>query len=187
VDLVPNRDCGECTVCCKVLLIDDPEFQKFPGVMCPNCKSGAGCQIYEMRPSPCRGFNCGWRYMPELGEELRPDKSGILIRFTTEHVPPGLNPTGYYFLLHDRKDVIGPGLADYFCRLVAQNTAVFLAIRGPDGFSDGGVLLNGHLAPVIASGDKSKAVGVLRDALAALSKNKFEPAVFRYGKRALSS
>ena len=50
MNVVPNRECGECTVCCKVLLIDDPEFQKLPGVLCPNCKAGAGCQIYDDAP-----------------------------------------------------------------------------------------------------------------------------------------
>jgi hypothetical protein len=184
MNVAPSRECGECTVCCKVLLIDDPEFQKMPGVLCPNCKTGAGCQIYAMRPSPCRGFNCGWKLMPELGDELRPDRSGIIIRHMREHIPPGLEPVGLNFLLYGRTDVIGPGFANYLGRLVAQRVAVCLSIRGPDGFSDGGVLLNGHLAPVL--GDANKILSVLHDALKALSKNKFEPAIFKHGKRALS-
>jgi hypothetical protein len=182
VDLVQNRECGECTVCCTVLLIDDPDFQKLPGVTCPNCKAGAGCQIYAMRPGACRGFYCGWRYMAELPEQLRPDRSGIMVRFIREHIPPGLKPVGLNFLLFDRRDVIGPGLADYFGRLVADNTAVFLSIRGPAGLSDGAVLLNSHIAPL--AGNAAKIVSVLHAALRALAENKFEPALFRYGKRA---
>lgn len=177
--LVPNRECGECTVCCKVLLIDEPDLQKLPGVMCPNCKPGAGCQIYETRPRACRGFFCGWRVMPELGDELRPDRSGILVRMMTEHIPPGLNPIGLNFLLYERTNAIGPGFADYLSRLVANGTAVFLSVRGPVGYSDGAVLLNGHLAPAIVNGDKTKPLRIVRDALAALANNKFEPAVFR--------
>lgn len=180
MNLVPNRECGECTVCCRVLMIDDPELQKPPGVMCANCKAGAGCQIYESRPAPCRGFFCGWRVMPELGDELRPDRSGIMVRLMREHIPAGLNPVGLNFLLFDRTDVIGPGLAGYLCQLVANGVAVFLSIRGPDGFSDGAVLLNGHLAPAIERGDTSAALAILRAALAALSTNKFEPAVFKH-------
>jgi hypothetical protein len=180
---LPTRSCGECTVCCKVLLIDDPSLQKLPGVLCANCKEGAGCQIYAMRPSPCRGFDCGWMLMSELGDDLRPDRSGILIRHIREHIPPGLAPVGLNFLLYDRTDVIGPGFANYLSRLVAQGIAVFLSIRGPHGFSDGAVLLNGHLAPVLA--DPAKVLGVLRDALQALSTNKFEPAVFKHGNATL--
>ena len=139
-----------------------------------------------MRPSPCRGFFCGWRVLPELGDELRPDRSGILVRFIKEHIPPGLNPVGMNFLLFGRTDVIGPGFADYLGRLITQRVAVFLSIRGPDGFSDGAVLLNGHLAPAIASGDSNKTLRILRDALDALSKNKFAPAVFKHGSPAPS-
>jgi len=178
--LVPDRECGECTICCKVLMIDDPQLQKLPGVMCPNCKAGAGCQIYETRPTPCRGFFCGWRLMPELGDELRPARSGILVRVMTDHIPPGFNPIGLNFLLYDRTDIIGPGLAGYLSRLVANGIAVFLSIRGPVGYSDGAVLLNEHLAPPVVNGDSNRALGILRDALAALSTNKFEPAVFKH-------
>ena len=125
--------------------------------------------------------------MPELGDDLRPDRSGIIIRLMREQIPPGLNPVGLNFLLFDRTDVFGPGFADYLCQLVTNGVAVFLSVRGPDGFSDGAVLLNGHLAPAIESGDKNVAVGILRAALAALANNKFEPAVFKHKSAAQSA
>jgi hypothetical protein len=137
-----------------------------------------------MRPGACRGFYCAWRYMPELPDQLRPDRSGIMVRFIREHIPPGFKPVGLNFLLYDRRDAIGTGLADYFGRLVGDNTAVFLSIRGPAGFSDGAVLLNNHIAPVI--GDTTKIVAILRGALNALAENKFEPALFRYGKSSMA-
>src|SRR5262245_37176595 len=98
MQLVPNRECGECNVCCKALLIDEPTLQKPPGVLCANWKPARGCGIYDTRPAACRGFFCGWRMMPELGDELRPDRSGILVRMIREHIPSGLNPVGLYFL-----------------------------------------------------------------------------------------
>ena len=118
--------------------------------------------------------------MPDLGDDLRPDRSGILIRYTDQNIPPGMAPIGLNFLLYGKRDMIGPGFAGFLCRLVAQNLAVFFSIRGPAGFSDGGVLLNSHLAPVL--GDANKALGVLQAALQALEHNKFEPALFRHGK-----
>jgi hypothetical protein len=183
VELVANRECGDCNVCCKAPMIDEPDLQKLPGVLCRNWKTGKGCRIYDRRPLPCAGFFCGWRMMPELGDELRPDRSGILVRLLRENIPPGLNSVGLYFLLHGRTDVIGPGFADYLSRLVASRTAVYLAVRGPDGFSDGGVLLNPHLGPDIVGGDTAKALGVIRAALEALAKNEFVPAVFKHGKQ----
>jgi hypothetical protein len=49
--LVPDRECGECTACCVVLLIDDEDFKKPADQVCSN-----------------------------LMEEWRPDKSGVLLR-----------------------------------------------------------------------------------------------------------
>ena len=97
MELVANRECGKCVVCCKVLTIDDPQLQKLPGVMCGNCKTGSGCKIYDTRPDPCRGFFCGWRYLRELDDKWRPDKSGVMIRF--QDVPPGYQPPGFQFLV----------------------------------------------------------------------------------------
>lgn len=97
-----------------------------------------------------------------------------------DHIPPGYNSIGLNFLLYGRRDVIGPGFADYIGRLVAKRVAVFLSIRGPDGFSDAAVLLNDHLSPAVASGDRAKALSILHDAVEALTKNKFEPAVFKH-------
>ncbi len=73
--LVPGRECGDCTVCCAVPTIDDPEIQKKPGIHCRHCATG--CTIYESRPKSCRDFFCAWRMMPRLGPEWRPDRSGI--------------------------------------------------------------------------------------------------------------
>ena len=96
MDLVANRECGKCTVCCKVLAIDDPALAKSPGTMCPNCKTGSGCRIYDTRPDPCRGFFCGWRYLRELDYKWRPDKSGIMIRMQTSGVPQSPGPAGVH-------------------------------------------------------------------------------------------
>lgn len=183
MELIANRECGKCTICCKVLTIDDPELQKLPGVMCPNCKTGSGCKIYETRPDPCRGFFCGWRYLPDIDDKWRPDKSGIMIRFQNA-VPAGYPPMGFQFLVFGRTDVISPVFINYVTSLVSRRFAVFLAMRGPDGFSDVSVFMNDHLAPAVASRDRNAFVKVLRNALEAMSKNKFERAVLKHSSPA---
>ncbi len=184
---VPNRSCGTCTVCCKVLTIDDPDFQKAAGILCPNCKEAKGCQIYAMRPKPCRGFECCWKTMPELGDDLRPDRSGILIRYIQDHnIPPGLAPVGLSFLVHDdNPNVIGPGFAGFLGRYVAQNVAVFLSRRGPPGYYEGAVLLNSHLAPIL--NDSAKMTSDVRDIFDQLANTDFQPYIFKYGKRTLNA
>jgi hypothetical protein len=76
--LIPGRECGECTVCCRVPPIEDPALTKPAGVLCQNC-IGNTCSIYKSRPQSCRDFFCQWRNLALLDENWRPDLSGVLI------------------------------------------------------------------------------------------------------------
>src|SRR5271156_1629072 len=78
IGLVPGRECGNCTECCKVMTIDSAELRKPPGVYCPHCLPGTGCGIYERRPSLCRTWHCQWRRSAWIDASLRPDRSGVL-------------------------------------------------------------------------------------------------------------
>ncbi len=91
------RECGPCTACCTVLSVD--EIEKPQGVACENlCADGRGCSVYKTRPETCRTFACWWlaerskdldklykRKLhrspppPDLREEDRPDRSGVLL------------------------------------------------------------------------------------------------------------
>jgi hypothetical protein len=179
--LVADRECGKCTVCCKVPAIDHPALQKMPGVTCPNCKVG-GCKIYETRPEPCRNFFCGWRYLPDLGKDWRPDKCGVLIRF--QDAPPGYPPSAFQFLVFGGGDVVRPVFIDYMINLMGRRFAVYLALRGPDGFSDVGCFLNEYLAEAVAKRDRGTVVKFVREALDQMSRNKFERAVLKHAPAA---
>jgi len=72
----PARQCGSCTMCCKVLGIR--ELAKPVGAWCPHCAPGRGCKIYESRPSECRTFSCGWLSDPACPEDWRPDRSKLV-------------------------------------------------------------------------------------------------------------
>lgn len=87
--LAAGRECGGCVVCCEVLPVDDREFQKPGGVLCKHCSS-KGCGIYATRPAVCREWFCGWRRVAELPDELRPDRSGILIMDYQQNPAPSL-------------------------------------------------------------------------------------------------
>ena len=75
--IVPGRQCGSCTLCCKVLGIS--EFGKPAGVWCSHCAPAKGCNIYEMRPAECRSFLYSWLTTPQLGPEWKPDRSKIVL------------------------------------------------------------------------------------------------------------
>ena len=75
--LAPGRECGECSMCCKVLEIE--ELAKPPGVWCKHVSQGKGCSVYDHRPGACRSFHCYWRQDASLGPEWKPDKCKFII------------------------------------------------------------------------------------------------------------
>jgi hypothetical protein len=71
------KSCGPCTMCCKLLAVD--ELQKPMGVLCPHVVRGAGCGIYETRPHACRTFECVWLMDPEMPHRFRPDQTKVVL------------------------------------------------------------------------------------------------------------
>lgn len=78
--LVADRQCNECDVCCISLRIENPALTKKADVRCPHLSNQTGCGIYDQRPDVCRTWYCGWRVMPFLHDDMRPDRSKILIK-----------------------------------------------------------------------------------------------------------
>lgn len=74
---VSGRDCGTCTLCCKVLGVTD--LNKPRDQWCPHCEVGRGCRIYETRPEGCRQFFCGFLVDPRLSEAWRSSDSKIVL------------------------------------------------------------------------------------------------------------
>ena len=78
-ELVPGRSCDNCTMCCKLLAIE--ELEKPRGTWCPHCDQKRGCTVYETRPGPCRGFYCGYLRLPQLDDRWKPAKAKFLINY----------------------------------------------------------------------------------------------------------
>ena len=77
---VPGRVCGSCSLCCKVLRIE--ELDKPAGRWCAHCTAGRdGCQIYDARPPSCRSFHCSWLVNPELGAEWHPTTARMVLYY----------------------------------------------------------------------------------------------------------
>jgi hypothetical protein len=72
-----GRECGECSLCCYLLDIDDDNLKKPGEKWCPHFRAGCGCTIYPERPLKCRGFACGW-LTGGLGDHWYPKKSRIV-------------------------------------------------------------------------------------------------------------
>jgi hypothetical protein len=84
--LVPERDCGSCVACCKILEINQPELKKPSDVLCQH-NTGTGCGIYLSRPAICRTWYCLWRRIAEMPDFTRPDKIGVVFSID-RHNPP---------------------------------------------------------------------------------------------------
>ena len=64
-------------MCCRILPL--PVLNKPKCVLCQHCTEGHGCAIYTSRPEICRSYKCGWLGNSWLSDDLRPDRSGIIV------------------------------------------------------------------------------------------------------------
>lgn len=79
-----TNPCGTCTMCCKILRVD--ELAKARGQWCAHCTPGVGCHRYDTRPESCRDFECVWlqtQYQrageAKMSPDLRPDRCHVVI------------------------------------------------------------------------------------------------------------
>lgn len=76
--VLEHRVCGDCTICCTILKVDTPDFEKPAETACVHL-GARGCGIHAVRPRICRTWFCAWRRVAALPEDARPDRSGILV------------------------------------------------------------------------------------------------------------
>lgn len=102
-----ERQCGSCTMCCKLL---DVKGLTERNSWCKQCDIGKGCKKYEELEtfSPaCNSFQCVWKMAGAMPEELRPDKSRCIV------TPPAHGDDQYTdLLIHvppDRPDAWNKG------------------------------------------------------------------------------
>jgi hypothetical protein len=94
-ETVAAHGCGSCTLCCKLMAVQDLPEPKPRDQWCPHCIQGKGCGIYESRPASCRVFDCVWLQKPRLPDSLRPDRCKVVLstvekdRTLVANVDPG--------------------------------------------------------------------------------------------------
>jgi hypothetical protein len=77
VQAAPSKDCGSCSLCCKLPAIR--ELKKPRDRWCPHARPGQGCGIYHERPGICREFHCEWLVNDGLGPEWMPSTCKFLM------------------------------------------------------------------------------------------------------------
>jgi hypothetical protein len=86
----PAKQCGECSLCCKVMGI--PELRKPKDTSCLHIVPHKGCDIYAERPQSCRNFACHWLLNRAIGDAWKPSTCHMVIeakqRSKVIHVDP---------------------------------------------------------------------------------------------------
>jgi hypothetical protein len=170
LDLVPGRSCGDCAVCCTVMAIDKPDIQKAAGVTCRYCKGG--CTIYDTRPSLCRDYHCGWRQLPFLGDNWRPDRSGVYVE--VEETEEG---TGISLVLvgNPLKTVRQAWFVDFVAWAMANDVLLSLGVPGPPGHQGAALPLNTVEMAAAARGARAQVKTLLELELKRLQAHDFAP------------
>jgi hypothetical protein len=177
--LVPGRQCGACTVCCKILPVNVRGLQKTANVLCRHVEEGQGCRIYSERPGVCRSFYCEWRLNPQLPATWRPDKCAIFIqRIAREHIDN--IPEAYAsdhavaFMLLSPESIDRPAVVEAIAQYIYRRIPVFLAIPGPAGYLPAQIFLNERMERSAAARDLHGMRSVIKGALEILTQDGFE-------------
>jgi hypothetical protein len=85
-----KKACGDCTLCCKVMAIE--ELTKPASCWCSHCEPGRGCRIYDSRPTECRSFGCLWLTDDRLDERWRPSKSKLVLTTSQDGIEIRCDP-----------------------------------------------------------------------------------------------
>jgi hypothetical protein len=87
---VLGRECGDCTLCCKVMAIE--ELAKPAGSWCRHCRPGRGCLIYPDRPVECRTFSCLWLINEHLDPRWKPSRSKLVLTTSEDGIEVRCDP-----------------------------------------------------------------------------------------------
>ena len=157
--LVPDRDCGGCTVCCTVKAVASDAFVKAPGVHCEHCAE-AGCLIYPQRPDVCAGYQCGWRFLPWLPLGLRPDRAGVIV---DSNAPPAGYALAVSICAVTNPAIFqGEAVREVICDLIRKDVAVYLSLSKDAGLLNAMVLANPILNEAVAAQDGARLTDGLR-------------------------
>ena len=174
LDLVPGRACGDCTACCVVMAIDQPDIRKAAGVACRHCRGG--CAIYPTRPPVCRDFHCGWRQLPILDEPWRPDLSGVFVEIEQRD---GETVLSLVLIGNPLKTVRQDWFQDFIATGIKGGVTLDLGVLGPPGHQGASLPLNTRQM-LAACGKRAALKAELEHELKRLRAYRCEPRHFRH-------
>lgn len=82
--MTPKRQCGECTLCCKLVPVQ--ELDKQANTRCQHQRFKKGCAIYGKRPHSCKTWTCRWLTNQDTYDLPRPDRAHYVIDVIPDYV-----------------------------------------------------------------------------------------------------
>lgn len=164
--VLEGRSCGSCTACCSFPPIHADTLQKPANTLCPHCAEGQGCTVYDVRPQVCRGFYCGYFFLPELGPEWHPSRSGVVIRsesFDQDAITLLILRLSSFLVSEDFAGMIGAW--------VERGIGIEFERVGPPGHLPAKMRMNELLADAVAAGDLREMQKVFAWSLAYIDQN----------------
>ena len=165
-DRVEGKGCGTCTACCAFPPIRTDVLQKPANLLCPHCVEGQGCTVYDARPSVCRGFFCGWFFLPELGPAWHPERSGVVVR--PEHFD---EDTLTLLILRLSPFLVSEEFAGMVGGWVEQGVGVEFERVGPVGHLPAKMRMNDLLEEAVAARDLREMQKIFAWSLAHIDKS----------------
>lgn len=176
-----NKECGECSECCRHLIVDSPELTKVSGHLCGACVEHKGCSIYQARPQVCRQFNCSWVKLP-LSGDWRPDRSQIIIIQEPENPAKGIKEGLKFYFIGSQDRVFWRPFIEFVSLLIAQNQQVYVSVPSRPG--NYARMLPIELVPELVAaakaGNKSAIVGVVSAVLQSCLDTPEEAVIFTH-------
>ena len=170
---VPNRECGDCTACCRTVAIEKPGIVKLPYVKCDNLMDCGKCQIYDKRPKVCAEFYCAWRYLPIMSEEWQPNKIGALVDILKDDFPYDFpSKTGLRITVIDKQLALSKlEFARFIAGQIAIGVPIVICYSEKPGRPESTAFLNYALMKAVENRDRSSVVDGIKQAIELCEQN----------------
>ena len=171
LEVLPDKACGSCTACCEFPPVKAEALQKPANYLCPHCEAEKGCTVYDRRPQECRGWYCGWFFLPGLPDDWHPMSSGVVIR------PEGFAQGEITLLILRRSPFLtSMSFAGLVGAWIMQGATISFERLGPPGHLPAKMALNELLAPAVAARNLDEMFKTFAWAIAYLdNEHKWEP------------
>ncbi len=173
MELLKNRNCGDCTACCETIAIEKPGIIKLPYFRCDNLMDCGKCRIYENRPNVCAKFYCAWRYLSIMNEEWRPNKIGALADIIQGDFPNGFPAkSGLRITIIDKEKALSNReFSRFIAEQINRRVPIIICYSAGKGRPESTAFLNHALEQAVSQKDQNAVISGIKQAITLCENN----------------